>query len=98
LASVASCRRDSQHGAAVIALQHALVAKLVEVLADRLRGHAEAACQSIDVEPAVVAGERHDIRLPWGEKRHLDRLRAYISNMTFTLFRFAAMQQAFLMY
>ena len=56
-----------QHRAAVVALQHALVAELVQVLADRLRRDAKRLASAVDVEPAAVAGERDDVRLSWGK-------------------------------
>ena len=51
------------HGAAVVAFQQALFAKLVDVAADGLGRHFELAGQPVDRDEALPAGEVEDLLL-----------------------------------
>ena len=51
--------------AAMDACQQALVAKVIEVLADGLRRHAEMCRQVFDQNPAVVLGHLDDLGMAW---------------------------------
>ena len=57
-------------GAAMDAGQQALLAKIVEVLADRLRRHVETAGQLVDADAPLNPGESQDFLLPGCRRLH----------------------------
>src|SRR6185295_19711968 len=59
-----------EDGAAMVALQDAAFAQIVEVLADRLRGDVEAIGQPLNADPALGLGERDDVALARAQQVH----------------------------